>query len=118
MKTVYDPIFKTWVSAFIDANEVRAKSKIEKLIDESLEGMAFESQAKTVEYKSSAGGQRIIMWFRKNDLSLLAHELVHVIEYSFELRRIPLGGNAEVIAYYMEYLFREFEPLFKGKKGK
>jgi len=117
MKTIYDPIFKTWVSAFVDQDEARAKKKIEKLLDESLEDMGFNSQAKTVEYRSSEGGQRIVMWFRKNDLSLLAHELIHVIEYSFELRRIPLGGNAEVLAYYMEYLFREFEPLFKGKKG-
>lgn len=116
MKTVYDHIFKTWVTAFIQEDEVKAKKKIEKLIGESLEEMSFESQAKTVEYCSSKGGQRIVMWFRKSDLSLLSHELIHVIEYAFELRRIPFSlGNSEVVAYYMEYLFREFEPLFKKK---
>ena len=119
MKTVYEPVYKCWVTAFIQEDEDKAKKTVEKIIGESLDDVAFNSQAKTIEYKSASGGQRIIMWFKRSELSLLAHELIHVIEFCFELRRIPFAlNNAEVVAYYMEWLFTKFEPLFRVKKGK
>lgn len=54
------------------------------------------------------------MWFRKPQLSLLAHELVHVVEYTFESRRMPFTlEGSEFIAYFVEHLFAKFEPIFK-----
>lgn len=112
IKTHYDSVFKTWITVFVEKDEVKARKKIEKIIGESLEEMSFESQAKTVEYVSSNGGQRMIVWLKKPQYPLLAHELVHVIEYCFERRRIPFTiENSEVIAYYMEYLMDVFDVL-------
>lgn len=116
MRTYYEPVFKLYVSAFIEKDPEKAKRIAERKIGESLD-MSFDVQAKTIDYQTKEGGQRILMWFRENDLSLLAHELVHVIEFCFERRRIPFNLEAsENIAYYMEYWFGKFEPLFRKRK--
>lgn len=118
-KHYYEPVFKTAVSILIDAGEDHARKKIESIIGEDLETFNFKSMAKTIEYISAEGGQQIIVWLRHPDQSLLSHELIHVIEYCFEVRKIDFSiKNSEVIAYYMEHLTNVFSPfLTKHSSG-
>lgn len=111
-KTYYEHLYKLWVTVFVEPDQDKARVKVEKITGERLDEMPFAAQAKTVDYQSDQGGQRIIVWLRKPEAHLLAHELIHVIEYCFEARRMPFNlGNTEFIAYLMEHLFDEFWPL-------
>lgn len=117
MKKYYEPIYKLNVTAFIEKDSDKAKKIAEKIIGDNLDEINFNSQAKTIEYVNEHGAQMIICWFKKKDLSLLVHELVHVFEYCFDSRRINFDiKNSEIMAYYLEHLFRVFEPMFRKKK--
>lgn len=117
-KTYYEPVYKIWTTVFIEPDQDKARKYAEKLIKETLD-LDWSSQAKTIEYCPESGGQRIVTWLRKPEAPLLAHELIHVIEYGFEKRGIQFSLSAtENIAYYMEHLFGVFEPLLKAKQPK
>lgn len=117
-KTYYEPILKLYITGFVDSDSKRAHKTAERIIGEPLD-VGFEAQAKTIEYTSSQGGQRLVLWLRRRDGSLLAHELIHVVEYCFERRRIPFNlESSEFVAYYVEHLFRIFEPLLVNSSKK
>lgn len=118
MKTYYEPIYKLYVSVFVDPDQEKAQKRAERLTGDKLD-LDWNSQAKTIEYTNEQGAQRIVVWLRKPEASLLAHELIHVIEYCFRVRRMPFNlDNTEFIAYYMEHLMREFEPVINIKRTK
>lgn len=106
-KTVYDPVFKTQVTCFVEKDPQKAKKKVEKIIEKSIGDMSFMSEAKTIEYYDGYGDQRIIIWLRDNKTPVLAHEIIHVIDFSFSLRGIEFSSeNSEVIAYLMEFFLK------------
>lgn len=115
IKTHYEPIFKIWVSVFVDDDQERAQKRAEKILGESLSDISFEAQAKTIDYQNGQGGQRIVVWLRRPQMSLLVHELIHVLEFSFGRRRISLELG-EIVAYYLEHLVNVFGPVLERKK--
>ena len=111
-KVYYEPLYKIWIHAFVEADPKKAQSIAEHIIDESLDILHFKGQAKTIDYIHDSGGQRILVWLKKPEAHLLAHELLHVIDFAFDARRIPFDSHGiEHIAYLMEHLFDEFWPL-------
>lgn len=115
MKTYYEPIYKLYVTVFVEEDKEKARKRAERIVKDTLD-LNWDSQAKTIEYTDEQGAQRIIVWLKRPQASLLAHELIHVIEYCFGVRRMPFNlDNTEFIAYYMEHLFSTFESVLNKK---
>lgn len=118
-KTYYEQIYKLDLTVFVDKDPEKAKKYCENIIGETLDDIDFNVQAKTIDYQPGNGGQKVIVWLRTPEISLMAHEFIHVVEYCFGKRDIPFNLEAsENIAYYVENLFRTFEPLLKNKRRK
>lgn len=114
----YEPLYKIYLDFIIEKDQEKAKKLIDKIIGEDCQ-LNFNSQAKTIDYTLENGAQRIIIWLKTPEYSLLAHELIHVIEYVFSTRRMPFTlEGSEFIAYLVEHLFKEFEPIISKAKRK
>lgn len=112
-QTLYDPLYKLYLTVLFDKDPVKAKKIAEKEIGESLDDLNFNCDAKTIEYTSNNGGQRILLWVKQKKASVIAHEFIHVIRFCFERRRLGFGYDKdEFIAYYLEYLMNEFKNFY------
>lgn len=108
----YEPVFKSYITGIIEPNIVKAKKEVEKIIKEPTEDLDVE--ARTYEYYTKRGEQRILIYFRFAETRLLVHELVHAISFLFKGRNILFNGeNDEVAAYYLEHLFKKFLNFLK-----
>jgi len=55
-----------------------------------------------------------VIWMPKFSLSVLAHELVHLVMATFNRASVPIAyDNEEAFAFYMEYWFREISRVYR-----
>ncbi len=82
-----------------------------KMDDEEKKHIDIKYKAgRTVRLKNNA----IILWTRTNDISVIGHEIFHVVELLMERINTPLNEyTSEPYAYLIEYLWKQVIPYLK-----